>query len=226
MTDAVFDAASVSTATANGPNITWTHTPVGTPTGIGIGVGHGFNNVTVTGVTYGGQACALEATIGGGGGGGTAYRASLWSLANPPAGAQTVVATFSANDYGAAYSVSVTGGDTADVFDVPATSFANTASPTVVPVSAANQLVMDIMVFAGSPPTPGTGQTGRASIGTATTTVRGSTEVAAGASTTMDWACGAAGTWPICGACFKAGSGGGGGGGNTLGFGQFIQVTP
>lgn len=99
---AAFDAVSaVQTigATASSPNTnSWTHTPVGTPACVTLNIQWfediiSIGNISITGITYGGQAMTQIATrvVGTG-------RIEKWIIHNPPAGAQTVALTWQNDD--------------------------------------------------------------------------------------------------------------------------------
>ena len=89
-----FDAYSTSQAGGSGgPTYSWTHTPAGTPTAVGvwITVYNGVSGYTPSSVTYGGVTMTLGTSVGGGAQNDWDF---LYSLPNPPSGAQTVQITF------------------------------------------------------------------------------------------------------------------------------------
>src|SRR5687768_14009716 len=161
-----FDAASTH-AGGNSSNPQWTHTPSGTPTGIGIAISWRHASAgglpSITSVTYGGQSCTLEdeqLTPTG------VEKTAIYSLANPPSGAQTVSIVFSSgpNRQSAACAITVTGGDLTDVFGTPAKANGSSATPSVNVSSAADELVMDavaVNIGSGTVPSVGSGQTER-----------------------------------------------------------------
>lgn len=114
-------------ATANAViSMSWTHTPVGTPTGVGVSIGQQVaGGSTITAATYGGNAMTSEAT---GVSGATAERSSIYSYPSPGATPATVSITFSVNVRAAGNSLSVTGGDPADVIDNVAASAAGSGT--------------------------------------------------------------------------------------------------
>jgi hypothetical protein len=204
-----FDAASTH-AGGNSANPSWTHTPVGTPTGVGISISWRQSTAgalpTITSVTYGGQSCTLEdsqLTASG------LEKTAIYSLANPPSGAQTVSVTFSAgpNRQSASCAVTVTGGDTSDVFSNVAKATSTSTTPTVNVSSATDELVMDSVVATTNNLTEGAGQTNRMELALSSARAASSTEAGA-ATVTMSWTMGSSQAWATVAASFKASTGG------------------
>lgn len=204
--DVAFDASSNAGAQGHlSLTFTFTHTPVGTPSAVGVGIFYwNAAQSNITGITYGGQAMTLEGSQLDANG----DRASLYSLASPPAGAQDVVITFdAAGDFGTflrAGCISVTGSDPLDAFrGVAVTATGNTNQPTVDCPSAVGDLVMD-SVGAGAGILPGAGQTERWNDANSGGGVGASSTQAGAASVTMSWdrAAGAS-VWAIVAGSFK-----------------------
>lgn len=85
------DSHSQNAATS-GTTLSWSHTCASGAVLI-VGASIGNQNQTVTGVTYNGVALTKIVEKGGG----DACYASLWYLANPASGANTITVTYSAN---------------------------------------------------------------------------------------------------------------------------------
>lgn len=193
---AAFDQKFEKSWSGTGADQSWLHTPIGTPTGLIVGISN-FDAVapTLTDVRYNGVsmgAAAITQTVYGGQG-----RFFIFGMANPPAGAQTVLIDLAgANSFGFAFSMSVTGSDLATIFrgSNPATATSAAISNTIS--SAAGDLVVDFATPATSSrviSSPGAGQTG--------TVVAGRTDsgfsykTATGASETMTWALNISDQW-------------------------------
>jgi hypothetical protein len=201
-----FDAVSVKAASGS-QNPSWTHTPVGTPSGVGIGIvmRDASGDLTISSVTYGGNACSLEdSQITGSG----FEKVFLYSLANPPSGAQTVQVNFAAvpDRNACAHSVSVTGGSTSDVFGTPVKATGNDNSIEVDVSSDTDELVMDVAGAAAAIGV-GAGQTQRMNEALDGATGVGSTEPGA-ATVTMSWTLGGASDWATVAASFNVAAAG------------------
>jgi hypothetical protein len=158
-----FDAASeLPMSTSQNPS--WTHTPSGTPTGVGIIVvyrdANGASTITINSVTYGVETCDFEDSQDCNSG---LIRVALYSLPSPPSGQVTVQVNFNAvpDRNSTAYVVTVTGGDTANVFSAVAKATATSTAPSVSVASSADELVMDGVASAGSLNAVGEDQTVR-----------------------------------------------------------------
>lgn len=159
----VFDAAS-STSGTNVSSLSWTHTPSGTPSAVGVGTmywGTGSNR-TVSSISYG----SGNLTVAPGNPSGFNAQndaATVWGLANPPSGAQTVTVTYSGSGcYPTAGAVTVTGSDTTTCYSNGNSGLGNSTSLSVTVTSATGELVFAIGGQDGSPTTVLTaGQTSR-----------------------------------------------------------------
>lgn len=215
-----FDAISSAIVQNNaGTTLTWTHTPVASPPSA-VGVVLNFYNdasMTVTGITYGGQALTklAAATSPTESGGGASHHTEIWgsdglTLAS---GAQSVVVTASATgNYIIAAATTVTGSNTTTCFSNGAgAGNAANATPTITCTSATGELVIDIAANAPSvsAPTNSGTQTSRWSqdIG-GFFSASGSTQAGA-ATVTSTWAQTTA-DWVMSAGSFKAAAGGGG----------------
>jgi hypothetical protein len=193
-----FDA--VSEGIANGASsASWTHTPVGTPTGVAVLVGRFFDTDQITAITYGGNAMTLEEPSGD-----PDIGPWIYSLGNPPSGAQTVSITWAGSVFALACAITVTGGDTSNVISNTATATGTSTTPSVTCTSATGELVVDVVhASVSSTPTPGAGQT-----------IRSDQEIGGGFQVFMSSEAGAASvtmshtvssnTWVQCAASFKA----------------------
>jgi hypothetical protein len=139
----------------------------------------------ITAVTYGGVAMAkaVEAVNGS--------VSSIYYLANPPTGANTILITFTGGSYGVAGAVSVTGADTTNPVDATAT---NTATGTSISANIATHyrsFLIDALVGnnSNSGGAANSGQTSRWNTQTSNTqTNTGSTsQTAAAGSRSMGW---------------------------------------
>ncbi len=171
----------------------WTHTPGGTPSGVGVAITNLAvlpDTTTVSTVTYGGTNCSEEVTVTHASGG-FVLRGSIWGLASPTSGAQTVVVTFAnGGNYGACGSITVTGGDAATLFSNTASATTLGTDLTVDITSAADELVMDSAGTARADPslTVGAGQTERFNLENAGSDTRGGASTEPGAAmVTMSW---------------------------------------
>lgn len=203
-----FDAID-SVSYANIEDFNYNHTPAGTPSGVGISVNNGNAeseaNGVVSTITYGGTSCTEEKTEVRVTSGAVAIRASIWGLITTATGAQTIVVTFAGTgNYGATGSVTVTGGDTGDLFGTAVSAQTGTTTLTVDVTSASGELVLDSAVaYEGTPTlTVGGGQTDRFN---AINTVRGAGSTEPGAATvTMSWTVSSTTESCIAAAPFKA----------------------
>lgn len=204
-----FDAASsLAFANVSSAGISFTHTPVGAPTGVGVGVSTatGNTNTVHSTATYGGAACTSEVDLEVAGPPPTDVRASIWGLANPASGAQTVAVTFGQDsNYGVVGAITVTGGDTSDVFSGSASNSGTDTTATVDVVSASDELVMDTLaLFSAATASVGASQTQRWNAKHASSNTRGCGSTEAGAATvTMSWTVADQEVWAIVAASFK-----------------------
>lgn len=204
-----FDAAS--TATVGGSGITtlsWLHTPVGTPSAVAILL-QSFPTSTAITVTYGGTNVPLVITQAI-----SSSYAKIFGLANPPAGPQTVVVTFSTTgSYTEAAAITVTGSDTTTCFSNSNSATATSTAPQVTVTSATGELVVDIVANeASESETKAGGQTlAWGTISAAGDFASGSYMAAGASNTTMSWTLGSSQAWGVAAASFKAAGGGGGG---------------
>jgi hypothetical protein len=199
-----FDAvASTSVAGSGGTTLSWTHTPVGTPTGVAVTLENFDTGHTVTGVTYGGNAMSLTSTNNGSL---SSSSVQIWGLASPPAGAQTVVVTFSATGtFCGAGSVTVTGGDTTTLFSNHNSANGSSTASSVGVTSAVGELVIDIVGTNNGPAlTVGGGQTQRWTQTESGNVQASSTAPGASGTVTMGWTLGFTGPWAASAASFKA----------------------
>lgn len=194
----VFDAtASGSKIGLNGP-ISYTHTPVGTPTGVAVAVAWytGATCVVISSVTYGGNAMTLASSqiVTG-----QSQTVAIYGLANPPAGAQTVVVNLPAtNCFAVASSVTVTGGNTTTVFRASNGAEGSSTTPAVSVTSATGDLVFDMVANTGGNTTltQSGSQTKRlTTINAGTTSISASTLDASAGSTNMGWTLGVSHPW-------------------------------
>jgi hypothetical protein len=141
-----FDAvASDSVSASSGTTLSWTHTPVGTPTAVGVSLWNYEPFATISGITYGGVAMTQAVTNDN-----EAFSVQVGGLANPPAGAQTVVLTFSGTDaYCMAGSVTVTGSNTTTCFRASSPTstdgFDSAGASSLAVTTAAGDLVFDVI---------------------------------------------------------------------------------
>lgn len=192
-----------TSATGNGlTSLSWSHTVgTGANRAIIVGVVITFpSGVTISGVTYGGTALTRIGTRTLAAGWAIV---ELWRLVNPPSGAANVVVTPSAATDIAAGAVSMTGVHQT----TPAGTFASaeglSTEPSVAVSGAANDLVIDVLLFDSSTvvPTVGAGQTSRWTQNYGAN-ASGSTEAGA-ASVTMSWTASSAADWMIGGVAIK-----------------------
>jgi hypothetical protein len=212
-----FDAvSSASVANNAGTTLSWTHTPVASPPS-SVGVALQFYNdasMSVTGVTYGGQALTKLATSTSGSVGGFSSHTEIWGSdgLTLPSGAQTVVITASATgNYIEAGAITVTGSNTTTCFSngANASDVGGSTTATVTCTSATGELVMDIAGTANQTVTNSGTQTSRWSQSPGFFVTAGSTQAGA-ATDTSTWTLSGSVTWCMSAASFKAASGGGG----------------
>lgn len=201
---------SVNSVAANGvSSASYTHTPSGTPTGVGFSAAW-YNDASTLTLTYGGNAVVEEVSATENSS--TNCLVKIYSLANPPSGAQIVNAAFSGTAYGGIGSIAVVGGDTSDVFDNTATVSNQSGTTTSLGCSgAADGLFMDCMFqrssFSGPATATGTGQTARFNASAPSDRTHGST-IPGAASATFAWDMGNSSGWGAVAASFKAAGGG------------------
>lgn len=183
-------------------SLTWTHTPAGIPTAIGVTVSHTQATPSaVTSGTYGGTPLAISANKTAGLG----EFSAILGLANPAAGARTVIVNFSGNFIGAAGSISVVGSSIVTVFsNVSAGATANGVTMTDSPcTSAIGELVIDAAGSGVSGAiTPGAGQTQRWNALGGFFSAASSSKPGAASITMTETA--SSGIWVIISASFKA----------------------
>jgi len=191
--DAVASAFVVDSGTTT--TLSWTHTPVGTPTKAAVAFENYDTNCTVSGVTYGGVSMVQEAsqTISAGG-----SSVQIWALANPSAGAQTVVITCGQHMYTQAGSITVTGGSTVTAIRAANTALATSTTPSVSVTSATGDFIVDVVGSTGANVTTTAGGSQNKRWGptdAGTNTASSSTLPAGSGSTTMTWTLGSSVTW-------------------------------
>lgn len=212
-----FDAISSANVASNtGTTLSWTHTPVASPPS-SVGVALQFYDdatMTVTGVTYGGQALTKLASATSGSVGAFSSHTEIWGSdgLTLPSGAQTVVITASATgNYIEAGATTVTGSDTTTCFShgANASDPIGSTTATVTCASATGELVIDIVGTAVQTISNGGTQTSRWSETPAFFKTAGSTQAGA-ATDTSTWTISGAVSWCMSAASFKAAGGGGG----------------
>jgi len=209
-----FDATSGGAATSDTNTLTVSHTASGTDRyALAFVAYRQLNSATVSGVTYNGVAMTR---LGGGLGSDSEY-GDLWEIVNPPTGAQSVVATLSANSRGLTLRVITFTG----VHQTTPSRNFNTATgistaPSVTITSASTDLVLGALVHrdAGTNVSAqGSGQTSRwnqlpdsytAFSGSARS--HGSTEPGA-ASVVMDWTISSSQGWRASGVSIQEAGG-------------------
>ncbi|TXH15356.1 MAG: hypothetical protein E6R03_07335 [Hyphomicrobiaceae bacterium] len=138
----VFDAVSTASQ-VSATSISWTHTPSGTPTKVFACIGHFDNTDTITSVTYGGNAMTLVGSVANP----SSEVASIYSLASPPSGAQTVTVNMSASALINARGISFTGGDASTAIRGTGTTNSGTSTAAqVTQASATDDLVLAFCV--------------------------------------------------------------------------------
>jgi hypothetical protein len=208
---AVAYAGSQSWDNGTAQNPSNNFTPSAAPSGVGVGVCWRDENanITISSVTYGGNAMTLEDS--------QAFNSSkmnvaLYSLGNPPSGQQAVQVNFSGvpDRESCHYVVAVTGGDATNVFGIPVKATGVSQIISVACPSSPDEIVMDIAGASntGGMNVPGAGQTERMDHALASAAGGGSTE-AGTTSVTMSWSLFGSTDWGTVAASFKvAGAGG------------------
>lgn len=188
-----FDAVSSGVNAAVGTTLTVAHT-AGAGATIAI-VGLSFRTLgslpTGIAVTYDGVAMTHISTVGGGAA--TVTKASLWYIANPPASAANVVATWT-NDNWCVMGITSFTGSAGTVSGTQSFESGSTSAPTIDITSATGAMVTDVCATAGTSSTAaGTGSTERYEVHATPNQCSGSGSTEPGASTvTLDWTFGAA----------------------------------
>jgi hypothetical protein len=139
MAPPAFDAVSDSGGgTLSTTTKSWTHTPAGTPTAAKLSVHVGATGATFA-ATYGGVA--MTQVLGGTG------VNLMFTLLNPPAGAQTIVVTASAARRFEAGCITYTG---VKAFGVPVSATGTGTVASVSVVSRVGDMVADGVTFSGT----------------------------------------------------------------------------
>lgn len=130
----------VSTASqVSGTSLSWTHTPSGTPTKVFACIAHYDTSDTISSVTYGGNAMTL---VGSRSATDNAV-ASIYALASPPSGAQTIEVTMGSSALVNARGISFTGGDASTAIRGSAsTNFNSSTAAQVTQASATDDMVL------------------------------------------------------------------------------------
>ena len=196
-----FDAASehAGGTTDSLASMTWTHTPVGTPSAVTVHVTNNGTSDAAT-ATYGGVAMTLAGTANGPGD----QFSMLFTLLNPPAGAQTVFVDFAGTPWGHGMAITYL---LARGFGAAVTASGTSAAASVTVPSNANAIVADVMCLEGV--TGVSTQTLRhtKNFGSAGSNNSGYASTAAGAaSVVMGYTHDSVG-WSIIGISIEAGSG-------------------
>lgn len=153
-----YDAASSATGDNISAPVSWTHTVSGTPTAVAVGIMYWAtaSQRTISSITYGAGNLSV-APNNPSGFSAANLAATVWGLANPASGNQTVTVTFSGNGAYATFgAVSVTGSDTAQCFSTGGGASGTSAGSTTLSVavpSAADELVFAHGGTDGSPTT-------------------------------------------------------------------------
>ena len=173
-----------NTVTGTGTPITVSHT-TGTGANRLMLVGISQKNRTVTGVTYGATPLTLvgENNINGN------ARIALYQLVNPPSGTANVVVNFSTNpDKGAVINVTTyTGVDQTNPFGTFVTDQAKSINASVNVVSAAGEILYDVISVNGVYMTAGAGQTQRWNIHSGGEIYAAGSTKPGAVSTSMSW---------------------------------------
>jgi hypothetical protein len=165
----LFDAASSANDGTGGSlsgAYSWTHTPVSSaPSGVVVCIGYYDGEFTLPSptITYGGVSMVLNCTIqgpigttinhGSGPENGNYWTVSIYGLASPPSGAQTVSVTWGGalDVFTAAGAVTVTGSDLVNIFRATGvTSSGTSITPTITVSSQTGDLVIDAIASGGS----------------------------------------------------------------------------
>lgn len=138
----VFDAVSTASQVSD-TSLSWTHTPSGTPTKVFACIGHFDNADTISSVTYGGNAMTLIGSVANP----SAEVASIYALASPPSGAQTIAVTMGSSSLINARGISFTGGDATTAIRGSGTTNSGTSTAAqVTQASAADDMVLAFCV--------------------------------------------------------------------------------
>lgn len=180
-----FDAVSTASQ-VSGTSISWTHTPSGTPTKVFACIGHFDNTDTISSVTYGGNAMTLVASVVNT----SSEVASIYALASPPSGAQTMEVTMGSSTLINARGISFTGGDaTTAIRGSGSTNSGTSTAAQVTQSSATDDMVLAFCVADDNTTTQtaASGETARGSTFTCFTIFSAQTFTAPGAtSVSMD----------------------------------------
>lgn len=185
------DAASSTSAMSANPVI-FSHTVSGADRFLIVGASWANgSSVTVTGVTYDSVAMTLIDEESNLDSFGSPLGASLWGLIGPNTGTHDVSITFDSGGPAPALcgASSWTGVHQTTPLGTAAKATGDGTTPTVNVTSAANEVVVDVMVGYLSSGTPGTGQTADWNLDSLSVTGAGSHEAGAG-TVTMSWTIG------------------------------------
>lgn len=197
---AVIDAVTASQF-ADQTVLSFSHVPVGVPTGIVIAISFFVEDQDITVITYGGNAMTLEVSTRTQAFG---NRTSIYSLANPPSGTQTVAITFLGSNGGGYAVYSITGGSTSDVITATNTATGTSTAPSVAVSSATDAVVIDSVTNeGGSNLTVGASQIERLNVAYGGGRHASSTEGGA-ASVTMSWTAASSTAWATAVASIRA----------------------
>jgi hypothetical protein len=199
-----FDAAS--SASGSGTSLTWNHTvAAGTQRALVVGVSStslGFVNPPSS-ITFGSQSLSQVIQDGLGD-----VRGSLWVLAAPAVGTDTITVTFPNSmieSVGGA--TSWTGVYQSQPLRNATSTDGNSASPSLTVTSATNDVVVDVLtVNNGETPTVDGSQAERWNISTGSEVAGAGSSEAGAASVAMDWTLGASQFFTLCGASLRPGA--------------------
>jgi hypothetical protein len=199
-----FDVGTVTNpATVLGVNsLTFAHNNNGDGLTVGIS-SWASGGSTVTGVTYAGSAMAAEGSAVDSGD----DRASIYSKIAPASGSNNVVISMSGNSEITGGAISWTDSNQTDLCGAFNSATATSTTPSVAIVSAAGEIVMDVITWFTDPfsstATEGAGQTSRwERVNSGETHGACSTEAGA-ASVTMSWTIGQSVPWISAGISVK-----------------------
>lgn len=215
-----------------GTAASWSHTCSASATGLFVGVSaaQAQNQAHTTSVKYNGVAMS-SITSGVNALSGNTCEGSLWYLANPTSGANTVSVTLSDSAHIAGLSASVIGGSTTSVPGAPqlATASANATATVSSIANGSSDLVIGF--FAGRKPDTITINSigpNETSLGTQGNGTGGASALASmdyksgtGSTTSVTFNLSGTDTWVTIGVAAIVAAGGGGGGGST-GTGSFF----
>lgn len=184
-------------------SLSWTHTPTGTPSGVGVGVAWWDGANAVSTATYGGTSMTPHkiSDING-----SSDRVSIFALANPSSGSQTVAIGWGTSVVPNGVAITVTGGDTTTVHSNTSSANGSSTAPSTTCTSATGELVMDFGAHRWpTDMTAGADQTERADFlnNSGDTEIFSSTESGA-TSVTMSWSNGTSANWAIAAMAFKS----------------------